>query len=185
MTVLPARFQRNIHTLIWKYDMLGASMVARLPTTLHAFFVSIGRATLPIYWAITLIGVSCIMLTIDRQLSLAGFASLVCIPVATILKLIVRRSRPKTLYAQHMKIKSYSFPSSHAYSATVAGGYFTILSLAVLSGFAGYIVAGALIVFIAIIGISRIHIGAHYPTDVSAGWILGVVVLYATTHMPL
>jgi undecaprenyl-diphosphatase len=185
MSVLLAQLQRNIQTLIWKYDMHSTSIVARLPISLHTFFVTIGRATLPIYWALALIIISCIVLPIDAQLSLAGFASLMCIPIATILKLIFRRSRPKTLYAQQMKIKSYSFPSSHAYSATIAGGYFTILSLAALSGFAGYIVASTLILFIAIIGISRIHIGAHYPSDVSAGWVLGVVVLYAITHMPL
>jgi len=165
--------------------MQGASFVARLPISYHTFFVAIGRATLPIYWALALIIVSCLVLPIDTQLGLAGFVCLICIPIATILKLIFRRSRPKTLYAQHMKIKSYSFPSSHAYSATVAGGYFTILSLAVLSGFAEYIVASVLILFIVIIGISRIHIGAHYPTDVSAGWTLGIVVLFAITHMPL
>jgi undecaprenyl-diphosphatase len=108
-----------------------------------------------------------------------------CIPLATVLKLVVRRSRPKTLYAQQMKIKSYSFPSSHTYSATIAGGYFAIISLAMLPGLAGYFMTSGWILLIVIIGVSRVHIGAHYPTDVSAGWLLGATMLCAVSHLAL
>lgn len=183
MDTLFSRFHRNIQTLIWKYDAWGAAVISHLPSSLHNLSAAIGRATLPLYWAALLAGISFLLLPVDAHLSLAGFASLICMPLATILKLVVRRSRPKTLYAQQMKIKSYSFPSSHAYSATIASGYLAILSFAILPGLVGYVLASAWIVFIFVIGVSRVHIGAHYPTDVTAGWLLGITILYAISHL--
>lgn len=68
-----------------------------------------------------------------------------------------------------MRVKSYSFPSSHAYSAALAGGY---LGLEVLH--AGAWTASVLFAaLIFLIGVSRVHVGAHYPSDVIAGWLLG------------
>jgi undecaprenyl-diphosphatase len=40
------------------------------------------------------------------------------------------------------------------------------------------VLAGAVLLAVALlIGISRVRIGAHYPTDVVAGWMLGLTVL--------
>lgn len=172
-----------VQTLVWKYDKHFTSIVALLPVGLQHYSAKLGRMTLPSIWAATLIIICLILATMGYQkLALLGVIVIACIPIGTVLKLIVRRSRPKTIYAQNMKVKSYSFPSSHTYSATVAGGYLALLSLAILPLPLSIVVSSIYTVLIVTIGISRIHVGAHYPTDVTAGWAMGAGILYILTQ---
>jgi undecaprenyl-diphosphatase len=175
-----------IQTFVWKYDLHFTSAVALLPTHLQPYSSKLGRMTLPVIWAgaIALICASLVLIN-EKQLALLGIAVIVCIPVGTLHKLIDRRERPKTIYARNMKIKSYSFPSSHTYSATIAGGYIILLGLSVFPPIIGLITGSLLTILIVCIGISRVHIGAHYPTDVTAGWVMGVAVLYFATNLAL
>jgi undecaprenyl-diphosphatase len=171
-----------IQTAVWKYDKYIASIVALLPASAHRASVILGRMTLPSIWAALLAAVS--LLNIESgntQWAMLGFMTVVAIPVGSILKFTIRRQRPKTIYAQNMKIKSYSFPSSHTYSATVAGGYFALFFLHTLTSPLSLIAATFCVAFVGAIGISRIYVGAHYPTDVTAGWLLGIGILYALT----
>lgn len=82
------------------------------------------------------------------------------------LKQIFAAPRPDLL--PHLDIvHSYSFPSGHA-----AGNLILFGALAMLAGSrAGYLVAGAMV---ASIGISRIWLGVHWPSDVLAGWVEGL-----------
>lgn len=178
--------RRNIQTFIWKYDKYLTTIVALLPASLQIYSSRLGRITLPSIWSVIVLVTSLINLLIGyRELAVIGFITIACIPVGTVLKLIVRRSRPKTIYAENMKVKSYSFPSSHTYSATIAGGYLALLGFVLLQPPISLLVGGLCTTLIAVIGISRIHVGAHYPTDVTAGWILGASVLYAITQINL
>ncbi len=81
-------------------------------------------------------------------------------------KQIFAAPRPDLL--PHLDIvHSYSFPSGHA-----AGNMMFFGAMAMLAGSrAGYGVAAA---FIALIGISRVWLGVHWPSDVTAGWIEGL-----------
>lgn len=177
-------FYRRLHTSLDRYDRYFTSVVARLPIRLQPLSVRLGRLTLPSIWAFALLLTS-LSLAANGQPKLAflGAITIVCIPIGTVVKLLVRRSRPKTLYARNMRIQSYSFPSSHAYASTIAGGYFTILSLSLLSVPLGAVVAAIIITLVAAVGISRVHVGAHYPSDVTAGWLLGVVILGCILQM--
>lgn len=137
----------------------------------------IGRVTSPAFWASYLIIAHVVWVTPGV---LAGDVLLVIVllPLASLLKLFIRRKRPATLYVNNMKIKSYSFPSSHAYSSALACGYFAMMPW-ITNGsvlFAPFILAIAVVV-----GLSRIVVGAHYPSDVVAGWLLGLVVLSLIT----
>ncbi|RJG53919.1 PAP2 family protein [Sphingobium terrigena] len=83
-----------------------------------------------------------------------------------ILKQIFAAPRPDLL--PHLDIvHSYSFPSGHA-----AGNMMMFGALAMLAGrHSAYWAAG---VMIALIGISRVWLGVHWPSDVTAGWIEGL-----------
>lgn len=90
------------------------------------------------------------------------------------LKAHYARERPSVV--PHLaEVRSMSFPSGHAVTASV-----TYLALGALLAQragrrreqAGWIVAALTLVFS--IGVSRVFLGVHYPTDVLAGWILGL-----------
>lgn len=93
--------------------------------------------------------------------------------VSTILKTVLRRARPVNDYVASMIFKTFSFPSGHAAAATVGFGLLAYFSFVLLSMPLGFLVGIALILYILLIGVSRVYLGAHYPSDVLGGMILG------------
>ncbi|HIX36204.1 MAG TPA: phosphatase PAP2 family protein [Candidatus Limosilactobacillus merdigallinarum] len=93
-----------------------------------------------------------------------------------LIKIIVRRPRPFTNVLMHYS--GFSFPSGHSLTAVlVFGSIMIITSRWVHHQGWQYLINGILIVLILMIGFSRVFVGAHYPSDVLAGWSLGVVIL--------
>ncbi|HEV2619930.1 MAG TPA: phosphatase PAP2 family protein, partial [Acidobacteriaceae bacterium] len=95
--------------------------------------------------------------------------------IDTMLKLHFRRIRPNVPWALVTE-HSFSFPSGHSAGAVVLYGIVTYLIWSHLHDFverAG-VIASALLL-IAGIGASRVYIGVHYPTDVAAGYLVGLL----------
>lgn len=100
------------------------------------------------------------------------------LPVATlgsmilteVLKRIFQRARPE-LFDSGYYASGYSFPSGHA---TLAVGFYGTLVLLLawrLEGFWRWAVVVAGVALVLLIGLSRMYFGAHYPTDVLAGFL--------------
>jgi len=93
------------------------------------------------------------------------------------IKLAIARERP-ALLEPLVQEHGFSFPSGHSALGMVAYGI-----LAVVIGRsrlprplrAGLI--GALLVLVLLIGLSRVWLGVHYPTDVLAGWTAGAIIV--------
>lgn len=154
------------------FDPLIIKIIGKIPASWHRGFHLLGYATMPAAWAVLLS-----LVTLGAVLG-GGFEAkylvvIACIPLASTLKLFIRRQRPPTIYAENMRVKSYSFPSSHAYSGALGGGFLALLALDADL----FIVGIFMLTLVIFIGISRIHLGAHYPSDVLAGWTLAVTVL--------
>ena len=94
-----------------------------------------------------------------------------------LLKHYIHRPRPDTLYVSDMFFKTSSFPSGHAFGAMVICGLLGYLAIKYLPAPWNLLVPIGLSVFILAVGISRVYLGAHFPTDVLAGWILGLVIV--------
>jgi len=92
-----------------------------------------------------------------------------------LLKHYIHRTRPDTLYVSNMFFKSSSFPSGHAFGAAVLCGLFGYLAFKYLPGSWHVVMPILLGLFAIAVGVSRVYLGAHYPTDVIAGWILGAL----------
>lgn len=90
------------------------------------------------------------------------------------LKLIVGRGRP-TVVSHFVNVDSFSFPSGHSLmSMAVYLVLAAILSPQLPDRRARvYIVAFALFLTCSI-GISRVYLGVHYPSDVLGGWCIGL-----------
>lgn len=153
------------------FDETVVKMIGKYIKNTKAALI-IGRLTSPVFWASYLLIVHIAWVTPGV---LAGDILLVVmlLPLASLLKIFIRRKRPATLYVNNMKVKSYSFPSSHAYSSALACGYFA--TLCAING--ALLIAPFILAVGAVVGISRIVVGAHYPSDVVAGWALGLIVL--------
>ncbi len=110
-----------------------------------------------------------------RRLAVGLAVSIVlAVMVSTGLKIAVGRARPDIVMPVALTFTA-SFPSGHAFLSAV-----TLLSIAGFVGLASRRadIARACVwlawVLIVLIGVSRIYLGVHWPTDVLAGWCLGV-----------
>lgn len=122
-----------------------------------------------------------------RELAaLSGFIFLgVRLPglVAMLLKRVIGRGRPVTwsvdapLSFQSLNWSAYdyqSFPSGHATTA---------FSLAAVVAFLWPKALWPAMAFAAIVAVSRIVLGEHYPTDITAGAVLGVLGAYSVRQL--
>nr|WP_233276251.1 phosphatase PAP2 family protein [Schinkia azotoformans] len=95
-----------------------------------------------------------------------------------LLKLYFHRARPDL--HRLIEVSGYSFPSGHATNACTLYGILTFLlwrHIRTRLGRTILIVLSAMMIFT--IGISRIYLGVHYPSDILAGYFLSV--LWLTT----
>lgn len=90
-----------------------------------------------------------------------------------VLKAIFARPRPE-IVPHLVEVSSLSFPSGHATNSAIV--YLTLamlLSRAYTERATRLFILGAAIFLTMIVGISRIYLGVHYPSDVAAGWMAG------------
>ncbi|HJA46905.1 MAG TPA: phosphatase PAP2 family protein [Candidatus Limosilactobacillus excrementigallinarum] len=93
-----------------------------------------------------------------------------------IIKLLIQRPRPTTNLLMHYS--SYSFPSGHSSAAALVLGCLILLTWRVVRrDWIKVTITTILVMLVLAIGFSRVYVGAHYPSDVLAGWCLGTVVV--------
>ncbi|HEX6817179.1 MAG TPA: phosphatase PAP2 family protein, partial [Ktedonobacterales bacterium] len=161
-------------------DLRVLNLVAllRTPTLDQAMYVLTYLGSVPTVIAVTAVGVGIALLTrryADALLILV--APIVGGLFVEIVKLIVERPRPPLVDAR-IVATGISFPSGHATVATVLFGTLAYLLLRHFSTWPGPLraaIAVAAAVLIFGIGLSRIYLGVHYPSDVLAGWVAGAI----------
>lgn len=87
--------------------------------------------------------------------------------------------RPRPTHVEHLIVQGgYSFPSGHAMGSIVTFGALLFLIIRASKTWMPVLIAsGALLPLIGLIGISRVYLGVHYPSDIIGGYSLGLAVL--------
>jgi undecaprenyl-diphosphatase len=98
-------------------------------------------------------------------IGLGGFFNLV-------LKWIFRRERPS--FSRLIEETGYSFPSGHSMGAFIFYGMLCMVLLHFLhTNKAKIILTSSTLFLIGMVGLSRVYLGVHYPSDVIAGFAAG------------
>lgn len=122
----------------------------------------------------TFLVIACLLEVINKNtyIHILGIKCSTALILSTILsqliKKTVNRHRPflsiTDLYINKIGIDKYSFPSGHTTAAC---------TIAVMSSLFYPDLSIILITIASLTGISRVYLGVHYPTDITAGMILG------------
>lgn len=89
----------------------------------------------------------------------------------TVLKAVFQRDRPD--FWEHLVVEdSYSFPSGHAMASMSLAAALVVIAWS--SRWRWPAIAGGA-VYVLVVGVSRIYLGVHFPSDILAGWCVAVL----------
>lgn len=140
---------------------------------LNSFFVLVSR--LGYEWGVIPADVLIVLvLLLRRRWRKSAFAATAFIGSALLnmgSKQLFQRERP-SLWESIAPESTFSFPSGHAMgSMTLA---ITVVLLTWRTRWRWPVLAGA-VLFVALVGLSRVYLGVHYPSDILGGWCAALV----------
>jgi undecaprenyl-diphosphatase len=103
-----------------------------------------------------------------RRAVLVGVAMAGAAFLNVVLKAVFERARPD-LWDKLVHESSYSFPSGHSMMSAALG---LALVVALWNSRWRWWAVGLAALYIPFIGLTRLYLGVHYPTDVVAGWLV-------------
>ena len=133
-----------------------------------------GNVTFVICLVITLL-----LLLDKKNRNLLGINTIVTLLSNQILKNIFRRKRPAHL--RLIKQGGFSYPSGHAMISIAIYGFLIYYASKKIKNKTKKIITISLLMFLIIgIGLSRIYVGVHYPSDILSGYILSTLIFIIT-----
>ena len=141
-------------------------------------------ATVSRSWHVTaFLGVLAIFFVIRRENRAAIWVAIVAVisyPAWVALKHAIGRERPDI----PDQVAGYSFPSGHATTIAAAVSVLIVITYQrVHRRRLRWLLIGLWIAIGLLVGFDRIFVGAHYPSDVVAGWLLGVLIVFLTSAL--
>lgn len=167
------RLDRAVELAIHRLDARPLDLAMEAATWIGA-----NPVQLPVVAAVTALAIRmrrravALILVIDTVVVIAAYS---------LLKVMFSRERPR-LFDKIELPTSYAFPSGHAMSAV---GIYGVVAAALIALYprARRPVIAAAIALIALIGLSRIYLGVHWPSDVIGGFLGGVPPLVVSVHL--
>jgi undecaprenyl-diphosphatase len=99
--------------------------------------------------------------------------------VGLLVKLLVGRARP-IVDDPISHSPGYSFPSGHAFNVAVVSTVVVFLLWPLLSSLGHRVSVVLAVVFSLVVGLDRLFLGVHFPSDVFAGYVLGVGITFSS-----
>lgn len=158
-------FAFDTNFLLWLHQFANPNL-----DHLMLFVTNIGNPSTVVIVA----GVNILLLWWRRYREEAKFFVLACLGglmLNTGLKLFFCKPRPE-LWHQLISEKSFSFPSGHALGSMVLYGFIAYELTTQFPSFAK-VIYSLTVILITSIGISRLYLGVHWPTDIIAGYGVG------------
>lgn len=165
--------------IIHYFDRVVLRYILRLPDWVRPFMLFmtlLGQPPITVGLSAGMIGFG--LARNNEWIIVAGCIAIVTFGLCSVLKIFLRRARPDNDYVRSMLIQTFSFPSGHAAGSLASFGIAAYAVVIYLPAFAMITVAATLLICF-FIGISRIYLGAHYPSDVIGGWIVGAAGILA------
>jgi len=150
-----------------------------LLTTVMQVFSFLGSVGWVTFFGVLVV---CACLYFKRR-RMAAFLAIAVIGAGTldyVLKLTFHRPRPLAFFGTSPS--SFSFPSGHALGSFCFYGILAaVLSDRAIGRTSRFFIWLASALLVGMIGLSRIYLGVHYPSDVIAGYLAGAVWVTAVT----
>ncbi len=165
-----------MHSLLHQFDIWLSHAIRHLPSWVEPIMTAASFVGKPIFTTALCILIGGWGLVVNNlKVFYAGCVAIATIGLGVLLKLLLARERPFTDYVLSMRLDTPSFPSGHAVGSTIAYGLAAYLLYQIIPAPWSYVIVAFLALLIIVIGISRVYLGAHFPSDVVAGWALGAV----------
>ena len=166
--------------MTWDADVVESWHGAVDGTGWEHFFKVVARASGSAVVTLALVGLAC-WFALRRQIRTAVWiasAAAIAELAWPLMKHSIKRARPNIVD----QIDGFSFPSGHSTSIATVMGVLVVLTYQRVqrprlrhSLITGWVTIGLLV------GADRVFVGAHFPSDVLAGWLLGVLVVFLTS----
>jgi undecaprenyl-diphosphatase len=168
-------FDRALIELIRAPDLIGPLSPLRVVTEAGST------------WAVAVVALLIIPIAILIGPWMHGVIGAVVVGLASIANALVKefiaRERPDLLEPIIVE-RGFSFPSGHAVLGMTAWGVLAVLvARSRLPRSVRVVVIAALVALVLLIGMSRVYLGVHYPTDVLAGWTAGAVIVFVFARL--
>ena len=168
------------------YDNSGVALIRHFSAAKTAFFKTVTFFAQPAT-GVVLTAIAVIIAAGRRRWRIAAYIATSVIGLTILMKIIktiVQRPRPTV--DRIIPESGFSFPSGHSVNAVAFYGALLVLAFFYLRRrWLKAIVMLVLAAEIVLLPISRVYLGVHFPSDVTAGLLLGLVVMLTATTFVL
>ena len=155
-------------------NLLYNNIMSVRSTLLDFFFINITKLCNPLF--ITIASILLLLILRKDNRMFFGINTILTIITNQVIKRLIRRPRPN--HIRLIKEGGFSYPSGHAMISIALYGFLIYLVMKkVKNKYLKISLLTLLIFIILLVGISRVYLGVHYPTDIISGYLLSISII--------